>query len=50
MVESKITERQQGIPLLMGKELESQVKEIIQELGLANRTVNTIIMLATGRM
>ena len=52
MVESNISElpeRQQGRPLLIGKESESHVKETIQELQLANRTVNAAIILAIAK-
>ena len=46
---TELSEKQRGRPLLIGKELESQVKRIIQELRVANRTVNTTIVLATAR-
>ena len=46
---TELSEKQRGRPLLIGKELESQVKRIIQELREANGTVNTAIVLATAR-
>ena len=42
---TELSEKQRGRPLLIGKELESQVKRIIQELRVANGTVNTAIVL-----
>ena len=35
---TELSEKQRGRPLLIGKELESQVKRIIQELWVANGT------------
>ena len=42
---TELSEKQRGRALLIGKELESQVKRIIQELRVANGTVNTAIVL-----